>query len=76
MGIFFVQMRSTKGISQRDNGVEGCFHGLGDTFGFGDSSHPDFLLVAEVDVRGSVVMVSVDSSIAQKLTRVPVRKPL
>jgi len=51
-------MRSTKGIGERDNGVEGCFHGLGDTFGFADGSHLDVLLVAEGNVRGSIVMVS------------------
>ena len=68
-------MRSTKGIGESDNGVKRLLHGLGDAFGFRDGSHPDVLWWLEVDVRGSVVMVSVYSSITQKLPRVPVRMP-
>ena len=36
-------MHSTETIGQRDNSVEGLLHGFGDTFRFGDWSHPDVL---------------------------------
>jgi hypothetical protein len=66
-------MRSTKGIGQRNNGVKGCL-GLGtrSDLVIGAILLP---LVAEVDVRDSVVMVSVYSSIAQKWKRVLVCMP-
>lgn len=37
--VFFIQMRSTKGIGERDNGVKGGLHGLGDPFGLADVRH-------------------------------------
>jgi hypothetical protein len=36
-------MRSTKSLGERDKGVEGCLHGLGDAFGFADARHSYFL---------------------------------
>jgi len=51
LGVFLIQMRSTKGIGQRDNGVEGLLHGLGDLFGFADVRHRATPNSFEVHVR-------------------------